>query len=261
MKALGIAASGMMAQQTNVDVIANNIANANTTGFKSGRATFQDLIYQSERRQGAMTADDGAMRPVGTDIGLGVATAGVVRLHTQGGLTQTNNSLDMAIQGRGYFQIAMPDGTTAYTRAGNFSLSPEGTIVTFEGYELDPGITVPEDATSIEISADGVVRAYTADAVEAQELGQINLANFINEAGLRALGSNLLAQTEASGEPMVAQAGDAGYGTLRQSYLENSNVDVIKQITDLITAQRAYEMNSKAITTADQMMQTATQVR
>lgn len=261
MKALGIAATGMLAQQTNVDVIANNIANANTTGFKAGRAAFQDLIYQSERREGALAADDGAARPVGVDIGLGVATSGVVRLSTQGGLVETKNQLDMAIQGRGYFQIAMPDGTMAYSRAGNFSLSPEGVIITLDGYELDPGIVIPEDATSVEISPDGIVRATVPGEVEAQEIGEITLANFINEPGLRPIGNNLLVQTEASGEPLVAQAGEAGFGTLRQFFLENSNVNVIQQITDLITAQRAYEMNSKAITTADQMLQTINQVR
>ena len=261
MRALGIAASGMLAQQTNVDVISNNIANANTTGFKSGRAAFQDLLYQSERREGALVAADGAARPVGVDIGLGVAAAGVVRLNTQGGLTETKNTLDIAIQGRGYFQVTLPDGGIAYTRAGNFSLSPEGEIVTLDGYLLDPGIAVPEEAISVEISPDGVVSARMADAVEPQQLGEITLANFVNDQGLRPIGNNLLVQTAASGDPMVAQAGEEGFGTLRQFFLETSNVNVIQQITDLITAQRAYEMNSKAITTADQMMQTATQVR
>lgn len=261
MRALGIAASGMLAQQTNVDVIANNIANANTTGFKTGRAAFQDLIYQSERRVGALAADDGAARPVGVDVGLGVATAGVMRLNTQGALVETKNQLDMAIQGLGYFQITMPDGTTAYSRAGNFSLSPEGTIVTLDGYELDPGIVIPEAATAVAISPDGIVSAFLPGQIEAQELGEINLASFINESGLRPIGNNLLVETPASGAPMVAQAGDEGFGTLRQFFLENSNVNVIQQITDLITAQRAYEMNSKAITAADQMMQTATQIR
>ena len=160
MKALGIAASGMLAQQTNVDVIANNIANANTTGFKAGRAAFQDLLYQSDNRAGALVADDGAIRPVGVDIGLGVATAGIMRLNTQGGMTETGNQLDLAIQGRGYFQITLPDGTTAYTRAGNFTLSPEGEIVTNDGYPLDPGFAVPEEATSVQISADEIGRAH-----------------------------------------------------------------------------------------------------
>jgi flagellar basal-body rod protein FlgG len=261
MKALGIAASGMLAQQTNVDVIANNIANANTSGYKAGRAAFQDLIYESQRREGALAADDGAARPVGVDIGLGVATAGVVRLNTQGGLTETGNQLDIAIQGRGHFQITMPDGSTAYTRAGNFSLSPEGTIITLDGYELDPGIVVPEEATAVEISPDGIVSAVIPGAVALQELGEITLASFINEAGLRPIGNNLSVETVASGEAIVAQAGDEGFGTLRQKYLETSNVNIIQQLTELITAQRAYEMNSKAITTADQMMQTATNLR
>lgn len=261
MKALGIAATGMGAQQLNVEVIANNIANANTIGFKAGRASFQDLIYQSIAREGAPTSLDGTMRPVAIDIGLGVQAAGVKRLHTQGGLTQTGNDLDLAIEGRGYFVIEMPDGTEAYTRDGSFSLSPEGEIVTYDGYRLSPGIVVPENTSKIEISNTGTVSAYTGTDTVPQELGEITLAEFINEAGLRAQGDNLYLESAASGPAVIGPAGEDGMGLMRQGFTEASNVDTVKQITDLIVAQRTYEMNSKAITTADQMLQTINQIR
>lgn len=261
MKALGIAATGMLAQQTNVDVIANNIANANTTGFKSGRAAFQDLIYQNVLAEGAVTSTEGTTRPVGLNIGLGVEGAGVVRLNTQGGLTQTNNQLDMAIEGRGYFVVNRPDGTIAYTRAGTFQLNAEGQIVTLEGYELDPGINVPSNTRNITINAEGVISAYVDNDSDPTELGQVTLATFINDAGLKPIGNNLLLQTTASGDATAANPADAGIGAIRQGYLENSNVDIIAQITDLISAQRAYEMNSRSITTADEMMQTANQLK
>lgn len=261
MKALGIAATGMQAQQTNVDVISNNIANANTTGFKSGRAAFQDLIYETQRREGALTADDGTLRPVGVDIGLGVQTTGVVRLSTQGGLKATENQLDVAIDGRGFFMVNRPDGGIAFTRDGSFQLSPEGQLVTFDGHELDPGITVPENTVNIEINQEGLVMAYVENDPQPVELGEITMATFINEAGLKPIGNNLLVETAASGEAQIANAGEDGMGILRQGYLESSNVNVIEQITQLITAQRAYEMNSKAIQTADQMMQTSNQLK
>jgi flagellar basal-body rod protein FlgG len=261
MKALGIAATGMHAQQTNVDVISNNIANANTTGFKSSRAAFQDLIYEAVSREGALTSQQGTMTPTGIDIGLGVATAGTVRLNTQGGLLTTENNLDLAIEGSGYFVVTMPDGGRAYTRDGAFRLSAQGELVTLQGYELDPGIVVPERTQNIEISEDGVVMAYVEDDPEPVELGRLTLATFINEAGLRPMGNNLLEATVASGEELQANPGEAGIGLIRQGYLENSNVNIIQQITDLIAAQRAYEMNSKTIETADQMMSTATRMR
>lgn len=261
MKALGIAATGMQAQQTNVDVISNNIANANTTAYKSARAAFQDLIYETLEREGALTSEDGTTRPVGVDIGLGVQSSGVVRLTTQGGLTATENSLDIAIDGRGYFVINRPDGSVAYTRDGSFQLSPEGQLVTFDGFELDPGITVPEGTINVEISADGIVMAYSADEPAPVELGEISMAQFINETGLKPIGNNLFLETEASGEAETGRPGEDGLGILRQGYLENSNVNIIEQITQLITAQRAYEMNSKSIQTADQMMQTANQLK
>lgn len=261
MKALGIAATGMNAQQTNVDVIANNIANANTTGYKEGRAQFQDLIYQSLRREGAPTSDGDTLTPVATDIGLGVRTAGVKRLHTQGGLTQTGNDLDLAIEGRGYFVINRPDGTVAYTRDGNFTRSAEGEIVTLEGYPVDPGMVIPENTTKVEISLNGTVSAYVGNATQPEVLGEINLATFINEAGLKAIGGNLYVESDASGPAAIQAPGEEGVGLLRQGYTEASNVDTVKQITELIMAQRVYEMNSKAITAADEMLQTANQIR
>ena len=261
MKALGTAATGMLAQQTNVDVIANNIANANTTGFKAGRATFQDLIYQSLRREGAVTGEGGSTRPVSVDIGLGVQTAGVMRLNTQGGLIETGNPLDMAIDGRGYFVIERPDGTNAYTRAGNFTLSPEGEVVTLDGFRVLPEIVVPDNTTEIEVTADGTIQAYVGDETATQELGRVTLATFVNDAGLKPIGNNLLIETAASGEVTISEPGEEGIGLIIHKYLEGSNVDPVKQITDLITAQRTYEMNSKSMMAADEMMQTANQIR
>ncbi|MFY0597965.1 MAG: flagellar basal-body rod protein FlgG [Cognatishimia sp.] len=261
MKALGIAATGMLAQQTNVDVIANNIANANTTGFKSGRAAFQDLIYQTMVEEGALTSSEGTARPVGLNVGLGVQGAGMVRLNTQGGLIQTENPLDLAIEGRGYFVVNRPDGSLAYSRAGNFNLSAEGTIVNLDGYEIDPGVTVPDGTRRIEINSEGMVSAYLENENTPTELGQLTLATFLNDAGLKPIGNNLLEETSASGEATTVTPGDPGVGVIRQGSLENSNVNIIQQITDLIQAQRAYEMNSKSIETADQMLQTANQIK
>jgi flagellar basal-body rod protein FlgG len=261
MKTLGIAATGMLAQQTNVDVIANNIANANTTGFKSGRAAFQDLIYQTLEREGALTSEAGTSRPVSTDIGLGVQTTGVIRLNSQGGLLQTENQLDLAIEGKGYFIINRPDGTQAYTRAGGFQLSAEGQIVSLSGYEVEPAIVVPANTRQIAINREGIVQAFVDNSTTPTEIGQLTLATFINEAGLKPLGDNLLEATDASGEAAQATPGDPGIGEIHQGYLENSNVNTIQQITDLISAQRAYEMNSKAIETADQMMSTVNQIK
>lgn len=261
MKALGIAATGMLAQQTNVDVIANNIANANTTGFKSGRAAFQDLIYQSMRQEGALTSTEGTSRPVGMNVGLGVQSAGVIRLNTQGGLSQTENQLDLAIEGHGFFVVNRPDGTQAYTRAGSFQLSAEGQIVTLDGYEIDPGVNVPDNTRQIEINQQGVVMAYVDSDPAPVELGQMTMATFLNEAGMKPIGNNMLEETTASGEPTLVTPGEPGVGIIRQGYLENSNVNIIQQITDLISAQRAYEMNSKAIETADQMLSTANQIK
>ena len=260
MKTLGIAATGMQAQQVNVDVIANNIANANTTGFKVGRAVFQDLIYQTMQREGAANPD-GTVRPVGVDIGLGVQAAGVVRLNTQGGMLQTDNQLDLAIEGDGYLIVTRPDGTEAYTRAGSLMLSPEGEIVTLDGNLIEPAMVVPENTTDVEITPEGLVLAYTPDAIEPEEIGQLTLATFINDAGLKPIGNNLLLETVASGEPFIGNPGEEAVGIVRQGFLEGSNVDPIKQMTDLITAQRTYEMGAKALKAADEMMQTANQIR
>ena len=261
MKALSIAATGMMAQQTNVNVISNNIANANTTGFKSSRAAFQDLIYQSMQREGALTSEAGTARPVGIDIGLGVQTAGTVRLNTQGGMLATENSLNVAIDGRGYFSVLMPDGSQAYTRDGALKRNGEGLIVTSDGFPVSPEIVIPEDARSISINPDGEVYAYFALATEAQLLGQFSLTGFSNAKGLEAIGGNLFTETEASGPALVTTPGQNGLGTLRQGYLEDSSVDPVREITELIEAQRGYELNSKVISAADQMLGATTQIR
>jgi flagellar basal-body rod protein FlgG len=261
MRAMDIAATGMMAQQTNVEVIANNIANQNTTGFKRQRAEFQDLLYQTERRGGSTSSDTGTIVPVGVQIGIGVKTAAVYRITTQGNLTQTSNPLDLAIQGRGFFQILQPDGTTAYTRAGSFQLSPTGEIVTADGFVVQPGITLPQNTLGVTINPSGQVLAQVAGQTTPQTVGQLQLANFANEAGLEALGSNLFVETPASGSPVTGNPGAVGFGTLNQGLLETSNVDVVSEITNLITAQRAYEMNSKVIQTSDQMMSTLNQIQ
>jgi flagellar basal-body rod protein FlgG len=255
---MDIAATGMLAQQLNVEVISNNIANLNTTAFKQQRAEFQDLLYQDERRVGAPSSDDGTIVPSGVEIGVGVKAAAVYRVTSQGNLTNTNNSLDLAIQGGGFFQIKMPDGSTAYTRAGSFQLSPTGEIVTADGYVVDPGLTLPANTTAVTVNSSGQVLAQVTGQTNAQNVGQIELANFPNSAGLEALGDNLFDATEASGEAVTGTPGSTGFGTLQQGFLETSNVDIVTEITDLITAQRAYEMNSKVITAANEMQQTLT---
>ena len=261
MRALHTAATGMMAQELNVQVISNNIANQNTTGFKRQRAEFQDLLYQTERRGGATSSDTGTIIPVGVQIGIGVKTAAVYRITTQGNLTQTSNPLDLAIQGRGFFQILQPDGTTAYTRAGSFQLSPTGEIVTADGFVVQPGITIPQNTIGITINPNGQVLAQVAGQTAPQNVGQLQLAVFPNEAGLEALGNNLFLETPASGSPNQGNPGSIGIGTLNQGLLETSNVDIVSEITNLITAQRAYEMNSKVIQTTDQMMASLSQIQ
>ena len=251
MKALAIAATGMNAQQTNLEVIANNIANINTTGFKRARAEFSDLLYQTERAAGVPNRANQAVVPEGAIIGLGVKTAAVRNLHLQGGLVSTGNSFDLALIGRGWFQIEASDGSTLYTRAGAFNTNAEGQLVTLDGYTVVPGINVPQDATEITVSKSGQV--YATVGGEQQELGQITLANFVNEAGLEPLGENLFRETAASGPANVGAPDEAGFAYIQQNYLEASNVDPVKEITDLISAQRAYEMNSKIIQAADEM--------
>jgi flagellar basal-body rod protein FlgG len=253
MRALAIAATGMSAQQTNVEVIANNIANINTTGFKRARAEFTDLLYQAERAQGVPNQDGAAPVPEGALVGLGVRTIGIRNLHIQGPLSQTGNPLDLAINGRGWFQITSPSGETLYTRSGTFNKGPNGELVTVDGYTVDPAMTLPANASSIVINETGQIYAQVAEQATPQLVGQITLTNFANDSGLEPLGDNLYRETPASGQPVVGVAGDIGFGSLVQGYLEGSNVDPIKEITALISAQRAYEMNSKVIQAADDM--------
>lgn len=255
MRALSIAATGMLAQQTNVEVIANNLANMNTTAYKMQRAEFQDLLYQNAERPGAASADTGAVLPAGIQIGVGVRTAATYRITNQGNLASTGNPYDLAINGKGYFHITMPDGTDAYTRSGAFSLSPEGQLVTDKGYVVAPGIAIPQDAISVTVNAQGQVQALTAGQTTPQTVGQLELARFPNEGGLQAVGDNLYTETPGSGAVLTGLAGSPGYGTLQQGFLETSNVNAVQEITDLITAQRAYEMNSKVVSAADQMLQ------
>jgi flagellar basal-body rod protein FlgG len=261
MRSLNIAATGMLAQQLNVEVISNNIANLNTTAYKKQRAEFQDLLYQNERRVGATSSDTGTVVPVGVQIGSGVKAAAVYRLSTQGNLTNTNNPLDLAIQGKGYFQIQMPDGTTAYTRDGSLQLSPTGEIVTADGYVVEPGITLPANTTAVTVNANGQVLATVAGQNAPQNVGQMQLATFPNEGGLQALGGNYLQETAASGTATTGNPGTTAYGTIQQGFLETSNVNIVSEITDLITAQRAYEMNSKVIQTSNDMESTLSQIR
>lgn len=261
MRSLDIGATGMLAQQMNVDVISNNIANMTTTGHKRQRAAFQDLIYQNIDRPGSTSSDTGTIVPGGLQLGLGVRTGAVVRQHAQGTIQITENPLDVAITGEGYFQIQMPSGDTAYTRDGTFQLNENGEIVTVQGYVVDPGITIPEDATSIDISPEGQVSITIPGQTASQEVGQLQLAGFVNPAGLEAVGDNLFLETDASGAPTTGNPGQEEFGSVRQAALETSNVNVVEEITLLITAQRAYEMNSTVISTSDEMLQTVTQLR
>ncbi|CAN7699757.1 MAG TPA: flagellar basal-body rod protein FlgG [Phyllobacterium sp.] len=255
MKALTIAATGMNAQQLNLEVIANNIANINTTGFKRAKAEFSDLLYQAERTAGVPNAANQSIIPEGAMVGLGVQTSAVRNLHIQGGLNQTGNPFDVALVGRGWFQIQNPAGETLYSRAGAFNTNSTGQLVTLDGNLVEPNIIVPTDAIEVKITDTGQVFAKMADQTALVDLGQLTIANFANEAGLEPLGDNLYKQTDASGDAVVGVPGDPGFATLKQGYLENSNVDPVKEITDLITAQRAYEMNSKVIQAADEMAQ------
>jgi flagellar basal-body rod protein FlgG len=260
MEALRTAASGMAAQQLNVEVISNNIANMNTVGFKRQRAEFEDLLYQTLEQAGAQSSDQGTIVPTGVQIGGGVKAAGVYRIMEQGTLTRTANRYDVAIDGRGYFQVLTPAGETAYTRAGNFALNDQGQLVTTDGYVVQPQITVPSDAVEVSISKTGQVQVTSAGQSTPQVIGQLELATFVNEAGLEAIGDNLFMESAASGAATTGAPGSVGFGALNQGYTEASNVDAVAEITNLIVAQRAYEMNSKVISAADQMLQTAAQV-
>lgn len=259
MRSLNIAATGLAAQQLHVDTISHNLANMTTTAYKAERPEFQDLLYQDLRRVGASSTDQGTVIPTGVQIGLGVKNSAISRQVSQGTVQATENPLDVAMQGKGYFQIELPDGTIAYTRDGAFKLSPDGIIVTRDGYTLQPALTVPNDATDISINSSGQVEVMLQGQVQPQQLGQLEIATFINPPGLKSIGDNLLLETEASGDPILGNAGEEGFGTILQGYLENSNVDPVSEITSLIVAQRAYEMNTKVITASDQMLQALNQ--
>ena len=259
MRALYTAASGMQAQQYNIDTISNNLANVNTGGFRRNEARFQDLIYQNLRVPG--TPVGASVVPVGQDVGLGVKIGASEKTFTQGVLQQTDNPLDLAIQGDGFFQVTRPDGTIAYTRDGSFKRDANGTIVTADGYLLSPQITIPPSATAVSVGTDGTVSAQIPGQQQPQTLGQLTLVRFTNAAGLSPLGQNLFLQTGASGAPTISQPGLNGAGTLQRGYLEASNVSVVTEMVNLITAQRAYEANSKAISTADSMLSTAVQMK
>ncbi len=256
MRALAIAATGMAAQQTNVEVIANNIANINTTAFKRARAEFSDLIYQSVRAEGVPNRGGEEVVPEGAQLGLGVRTVGIRNLHIQGPLTQTSNPLDVAINGRGWFQVTGPAGETLYTRAGSFNKNSTGQIVTGDGYIIQPSLTIPATTTQVTINELGEVYAQVDGQTAPQLLGQLSLVDFANESGLQPLGNNLYRESSASGQAISGVAGDPGFGSIHQGYLENSNVDPVAEITELISAQRAYEMNSKVIQAADEMQST-----
>jgi flagellar basal-body rod protein FlgG len=261
MRSLSIAATGMLAQQLNVETISNNIANMNTTAFKRQRAEFQDLLYQSQRRVGASSSDNNTIVPAGVQVGLGVKAAAVYRITEQGNLTTTGNVLDIAMQGRGYFQVTLPTGETAFTRAGSFQLSSAGEIVTADGYPVLGAGTIPSTAIEVQINASGEVLVKKAGESTFNRVGQFQLATFANEAGLNSLGNNLFMNTPASGDAVTGVAGRQGFGTTLQGFLETSNVNTVSEITNLITAQRAYEMNSKVIQASDEMLNTLNQLR
>ena len=261
MRALRTAASGMLAQQLNVEVISNNIANMNTVGFKRQRAEFQDLLYQNVERMGAQSSTQGTVVPTGIQIGAGVKAGSVYRITEQGSPSRTGNIYDVAIDGKGYFQITLPSGELAYTRAGNFTVNGEGQLVTDDGYAVEPAISIPQDMVDVSISKSGQVQVTTQGQTAPQVVGQLEVATFFNEAGLEAIGDNLLLETAASGPANVGAPGEPGFGTLMQGYTEASNVDAVSEITALIVAQRAYEMNSKVITTADEMLSVSAQVK
>jgi flagellar basal-body rod protein FlgG len=254
MRALHTAATGMMAQELNVQVISNNIANMRTTGYKRQRAEFQDLLYEHVSRIGTQTSTQGNILPVGIDLGGGVKTVGTPRLMSQGTLAPTGNDFDVAIRGDGFFKILMPDGTYSYTRDGSFQMDAQGRIVTPKGNVAQPGITVPQNSTAITISPQGQVSAIVAGSTTPTVLGQLTLTRFVNKAGLQPIGDNLFVETPASGPPQDGQANTDGYGDLQQGNLEQANVEAVTEISDLIAAQRAYEMNAKVITAADQML-------
>jgi flagellar basal-body rod protein FlgG len=255
MRALNTAATGMMAQELNVEVISNNIANMRTSGFKRQRAEFQDLLYETLQRVGSPTSDQGTIVPAGVQVGSGVRTAATPRVMSQGEVSPTEKELDVAIRGEGFLRIQMPDGRTAFTRDGSFELDGQGQLVTADGYVVDPGITVPANASNLTISKVGVVSVTLPGQTAPQELGQLQLSRFVNKSGLEAIGDNLFLETAASGTPQNGTAGSEGFGDVLQKYIEQANVNAVSEISDLIAAQRAYEMNSRVISAADNMLQ------
>jgi len=261
MRALNTAATGMLAQQLNVEVISNNIANMNTTAFKRQRAEFQDLIYQSIERQGASSSDAGTVVPTGVQIGLGVKAGSVYRITEQGNLTQTGNKFDLAIAGEGYFVVQLPSGEDAYTRAGNFAVGPDGQLLTEDGYIVSPGVTIPQDSTDVIISQQGQVQVMTPGQAAPTIVGQLELATFFNQGGLDPQGDNLFKESAASGPASLGTPGAGGYGRISQGFIEAANVNAVQEITALIQAQRAYEMNSKVISAADEMLSTSANLR
>jgi flagellar basal-body rod protein FlgG len=261
MNALQIAASGMQAQEVNVEVLSNNIANMRTTGFKRQRAEFADLLYQNLRRMGTDSSDSGTVVPTGSQVGSGVRLTATARIMSQGSLLATQKPLDLAILGEGYFRIQMPDGRTAYTRDGSFERSATGMLVTVDGYLVGQGITIPQNARDITVNAQGLVQAMVGNASTAATLGRLELSTFINSPGLEAIGNNLMLETAASGPPQIANPGDAGFGTILQGNLEMSNVNPVSEISELIAAQRAYEMNSRVIKAVDEMLSSTANIR
>ncbi|AAD07066.1 flagellar basal-body rod protein FlgG [Helicobacter pylori] len=260
LRSLYSATSGMLAQQTHIDTTSNNIANVNTTGFKKSRADFNDLFYQAMQYAGTNTSNT-TLSPDGMEVGLGVRPSAITKMFSQGSPKETENNLDIAITGKGFFQVQLPDGTTAYTRSGNFKLDEQGNLVTSEGYLLIPQITLPEDTTQVNIGVDGTVSVTQGLQTTSNVIGQITLANFVNPAGLHSMGDNLFSITNASGDAIVGNPDSQGLGKLRQGFLELSNVRLVEEMTDLITAQRAYEANSKSIQTADAMLQTVNSLK
>jgi flagellar basal-body rod protein FlgG len=258
-RSLWISKTGLEAQQTQMDVISNNLANVSTTGFKRSRAVFEDLLYQNLRQPGAQSSQQTQV-PSGLQIGTGVRPVATERIHTQGNLQQTSNNLDVAIQGNGFFQVLMPDGTTAYTRDGSFQTDSQGQIVTANGFVVQPAITIPANTTSISIGQDGVVSVTQAGVAAPVQVGSLQLATFVNPGGLESKGQNLYLETGSSGTPSTNVPGTNGTGTLSQGYVETSNVNVVEELVNMIQTQRAYEINSKAITTSDQMLQKLSQI-
>lgn len=261
MNALQIAASGMAAQQMKVDVISNNLANMSTTGYNARRADFADLMYQQVQKPGTISSENGTMLPTGVQIGMGVRAASVSVVLKQGAPSQTGGDLDLAVDGKGYLEVTMPSGSIAYTRDGGLKRTADGLIVTSDGYQVNPGVTIPSDAKSVAINPNGEVYAYFEGQLTPTLLGQFTLATFTNEKGLEATGSNLFIESPASGPPIEGTPGTAGFGLVRQGYLEESSVDAVHEITELIKAQRGYELNAKVITAVDEMMSTTTQVK